>query len=86
VEDLRAAFGRRIRELREGKRLSQETLAERAGLHWTYVSGIERGRRAPGLDVIGRIAAGLRVSPSELFAPLIGKYRTRTRKRTVRRS
>ena len=80
MEDLRVALGRRIRELREASGLSQEELAERARLHWVYVSGVERGVRSPGLDVIGRIAIGLRVSPSELFAPLTGRYRARTRK------
>ena len=80
MEDLRAAFGRRIRELRHAQELSQEALAERARLHWTYVSAVERGLRTPGLDVIGRLATALAVSPSELFAPLTGKYRTRVRR------
>src|SRR5688572_22189122 len=70
VEDLRVAFGRRVRAIRQERELSQETLAERAGLHWTYISGVERGQRAPSLDVLGRIANGLAVTPAELFAPL----------------
>jgi len=53
--DLRAAFGRRVRELRKQLRLSQEELAHRAGLHWTYVGGIERGERNPALVNIGRL-------------------------------
>jgi transcriptional regulator with XRE-family HTH domain len=76
VEDLRAAFGKRVRELRKERGLSQEALAERASLHWTYVSGVERGLRSPGLDVIGRLAAALRVSPAELFQPINGRYRS----------
>jgi transcriptional regulator with XRE-family HTH domain len=80
VEDLRAAFGRRIRELRQERRFSQEALAERAHLHWTYVSSVERGLRTPGLDVIGRLAAALRVSPSELFRPFTDKYFVRLRR------
>jgi transcriptional regulator with XRE-family HTH domain len=79
VDDLRGAFGRRIRELRKDKGLSQEALAERAGLHWTYVSGVERGLRTPGLDVIGRLATALGLSPAELFATLTGRYRAKTR-------
>ena len=59
--------------------VSQETLAERAHLHWTYVSGVERGRRTPGLDVIGRLASALGVTPAELFRPLSAKYRPRHR-------
>jgi transcriptional regulator with XRE-family HTH domain len=83
VEDFRVAFGHRVRELRDRAGLSQEELAERADLHWTYVSDVERGRRGPSLDVIGRVALGLRISPSELFAPLKGRYRPRRRKRTT---
>ncbi len=75
-----ASFGRRIRELRATAKLSQEQLAERAGLHWTYVSDVERGRRGPSLDVIGRLALGLGVSPSEVFAALRDRYRPRRRK------
>ncbi|HUQ98802.1 MAG TPA: helix-turn-helix transcriptional regulator [Gemmatimonadaceae bacterium] len=80
MEDLRAAFGQRIRDLRTARKLSQEALAERARLHWTYVSAVERGQRTPGLDVIGRLAGALRMSPAELFRPLTGKYRARVRK------
>jgi transcriptional regulator with XRE-family HTH domain len=80
AEDLRLAFGRRVRELRRSLGLSQEALAERAHLHWTYISGVERGIRTPGLDVIGRLSAALRVSPAELFAPLTAKYRSRIRR------
>lgn len=64
-----------MRALREERGLSQEALAERGSFHWTYISGVERGRRAPSLDVVGRIAAALGVTPSELFAPLKGTYR-----------
>jgi transcriptional regulator with XRE-family HTH domain len=81
VEDLRVAFGKRVKELRTGLSLSQEGLAERAHLHWTYISGVERGKRTPGLDVIGRIASALKVTPAELFAPLTGSYRKRLRSR-----
>jgi transcriptional regulator with XRE-family HTH domain len=84
VEDLRLAFGRRVRELRTGLGWSQERLAERAHLHWTYVSAVERGRRTPGLDVIGRIALALKVSVSELFHPLTDRYRARRRPRRAR--
>jgi transcriptional regulator with XRE-family HTH domain len=84
VEDLRSAFGRRIRELRLRQDLSQEQLAERADLHWTYVSDVERGQRGPSLDVVGRLALGLRVPLSEVFAGLKGRYRTRRRKKAVR--
>lgn len=66
-ERLRIAFGRRVRELREERGLSQEQLAERCGLHRTYVGGIERGERNPSLVNLGRIAGALGVHISELF-------------------
>lgn len=70
MEDLRPAFGARVRKLRTGLGLSQEALAERAELHWTYISGVERGVRNPGLNIIARLAKGLDVSPAELLAGL----------------
>ena len=66
-EQLRAAFGRRVRELRRERGLSQEKLAERAGVHMTYISGIERGLRNPSLVNIGRIADALGVRVADLF-------------------
>lgn len=39
--------------------MSQEAVAERAGLHCTFVSGVERGVRNPGLNTIGRLAEAL---------------------------
>lgn len=59
MQDFRASFGARIRARREELGLSQEQLAERANLHWTYVSGIERGVRNPGLNTIGQLAQAL---------------------------
>jgi transcriptional regulator with XRE-family HTH domain len=81
VEDLRRAFGARVRALRDERGLSQEALAEKGKFHWTYVSEIERGKRSPSLDVIGRFARALDVTPSELFAPLQAHYRPAFRRR-----
>ncbi|MEW2007504.1 helix-turn-helix transcriptional regulator [Microbacterium sp. NPDC079208] len=63
----RVALGARVRELRETIGLSQEAFAHRAELDRTYVSGIERGRRNPTLDVLYRLAAALEVEVRELF-------------------
>ncbi len=66
-EDVRIAFGRRVRTVRESKGLSQEALAELAGLHRTYVSGVERGQRNIGLENLVRLARALDVSPTAFF-------------------
>jgi transcriptional regulator with XRE-family HTH domain len=68
VQDLRPAFGARVKALRTALELTQEQLAERADMHWTFISGIERGVRNPGLNSIGRIAAALGVPPATLFS------------------
>jgi transcriptional regulator with XRE-family HTH domain len=60
-------FGNRVRELRQVADMSQEELADRAGLHRTYVGGIERGERNVGVLNILRLARALRVRPSDLF-------------------
>ena len=61
-------FGRRVRYLRESRRFTQEELAYRAGIHVTYLSGIERGVRNPSLRNIRAIALALDIPLSELFA------------------
>lgn len=64
----RAAFGRRLRELRvAGGWASQEAFAHHVELDRTYVSGLERGARNPTLDVIVKVARGLDVRPAELL-------------------
>ena len=64
----RNRFGRRIRQLRLAQGLTQEALADRAGLHPTYVGGVERGERNVGFDNILKLARALREHPSALFA------------------
>lgn len=64
----RKRFGQRVRQLRLAKGLTQEELAERAGLHPTYIGGIERGERNLGLDNLLKLARALREHPSALFA------------------
>lgn len=63
-------FGRRVRELRDTKGLSQEAFAEECGLDRTYISGIERGKRNVSLENIRVIAKALNVSLSRLFEGL----------------
>lgn len=66
--DLSRHFGAAIRRHRELMRISQEELADRAGLDRTYVSGIERGRRNPTLSVLQRLADALGADLDVLFA------------------
>jgi transcriptional regulator with XRE-family HTH domain len=61
------AFGDRIRQLRDERMLSQEQLAHLAGIHPTYLSGVERGKRNLSLVNIQRLARALDVAPSALF-------------------
>lgn len=76
--ELAAAFGRRVKEVRTSKHLTQEQLAEAAGLHPTFVSNVERGYRVPTLPTLLRIARGLDVKPGALvddlgdYDPLVG--------------
>jgi transcriptional regulator with XRE-family HTH domain len=61
------ALGRQVRQLRKERGLSQEELADRAGLHTNYIGGIERGERNVGVKALFKIAKGLGVSTPELF-------------------
>jgi len=60
------AFGLNVRRQREAKNLTQEALAEKAGLHPTYLSGVERGVRNPSLQILVRLARGLGSTVSDL--------------------
>ena len=60
-------FGMAVRAEREKAKISQEEMAFRAGLHRTYVGGVERGERNVGLINLIRIARALHVSPSHLL-------------------
>lgn len=64
-----ARFGARIREIRTEAGLTQEELAHRAGLHWTYIGQIERGERNLSLKNVLKLARGLGVPEAELFGP-----------------
>ena len=67
MKTIQKKFGKRVRELRRAKSLSQEELAFRAGVHRTYLGGIERGERNPALENIEAIAKALGISLSDLF-------------------
>jgi DNA-binding XRE family transcriptional regulator len=69
VQFLLDRFGARIKELRHGKDISQQELADRCGLHRTEISLLERGLRAPRLPTVLLLAQELEV-PIE--GPLLG--------------
>lgn len=63
----RRIFAYNIKRLREEQGLSQEALADLAGLHRTYVGSVEREERNISIDNIERIALALNVSPASLL-------------------
>jgi transcriptional regulator with XRE-family HTH domain len=65
--DIRERFGFAVKTRREELNLTQEDLADRAGIHRTYLSDVERGSRNLSLINIERLAAALAMSLSELF-------------------
>jgi len=64
----RERFARRLQQLRKARGLSQEVLAERAGLNRTYVSGVERGTINIRIDNIEKLANTLKAGVDLLFA------------------
>ena len=58
-----------MRALRQELGISQEELAARAALHRNYVGSVERGERDIGIVALSRLAAALRTSLAEFFAP-----------------
>lgn len=65
---LRQIFADNLRRARAAADLSQEELADAAGVDRTYVSALERCRYAASSDVMDRLAAALRVTPASLLA------------------
>jgi transcriptional regulator with XRE-family HTH domain len=68
VVEIRTRLAQNVRRLREARGWSQEDYADRAGIHRTYVSDIERARRNPTITVVEKLAQPLEVTASELIA------------------
>lgn len=66
-EEICVAYGKAVRAIRQDKKISQEELADLCGLHRTYISDIELGKRNVSLENIDKIAQALQVKKSELF-------------------
>lgn len=61
-------FGRRLRELRKKRGLTQEALAESADLSGNYISDLELGLKVPSLTILVRLSQALEVGTPELLA------------------
>jgi len=60
-------MARNLRQIRHDKKLTQEELADRAGLSMRYVGAIERGDVSASVTVLGQIADALEIEPGELL-------------------
>jgi len=65
--DILVRFGKAIRHERQEKHISQEEFAEMCGLHRTYISGVELGKRNISLENIEKIANSLSLTISQIF-------------------
>lgn len=68
--DWNAIVAANVRKLRVERKLTQEQLAHDAEIDLTYLGGIERGRRNPSVDVLGRLAKALGRHPRQFFDEL----------------
>ena len=68
--EIAKAFGVRVKSVRTDRGMTQEALAEAAGLHPTFISNVERGYRVPSVPTLLRLAKGLGVKPSLLVDTL----------------
>ena len=65
--DIKQMIGARIKEIRIGKRITQEQLAEKININPKYLSSIERGKENPTLDILIKIAKSLDVNLDDIF-------------------
>jgi transcriptional regulator with XRE-family HTH domain len=72
--DLRQVFAANLRRIRHSRGISQEALAFEAGVNRTYMSKLEKGGSYVGLEIIGKLAAVLKVEPAD-FLKLPSKSR-----------
>jgi transcriptional regulator with XRE-family HTH domain len=70
-----------VGETRRRLGLSQEELAFQSGLHRTSISHIERGIKSPTVDTLGKIAAGLATTPSDLLVEAERRAKEKATKR-----
>jgi transcriptional regulator with XRE-family HTH domain len=68
VATLREKFGRRLRQIRAQRRMTQEQFAETLDMSVDFLSLIERGRNAPSFETLDKIAKRLKMTVADLFA------------------
>ena len=77
-------FGRRLRELRQSRDLTQEALAEAADLSGNYISDLELGLKVPSLTIVVRLSQALDVAAYDLLTAFtreaVKKMKVRRRK------
>ncbi len=75
AKQVAAIVGPRIRRTRRRLDMSQEALADNAGIHRTQMTGIEWGERLPRIDTLIKLAGGLGVPPCELLGGIVWEVR-----------
>ena len=78
--DIRRVVGLNLKRLRDVLDISQEAMADKAGIHRTYISGVERGVRNPTVLVLAKIAEAAGADPDELLRPIEPKQKPKGRK------
>lgn len=69
MADYRRILAENVKAARDLLDLSQEELADEAMIDRTYISGIERGKRNPSIDLLARLAKALKTTPAALLTP-----------------
>jgi len=67
MTDIKTEFGKSLRKLRVERKLTQDQLADRAGMHFTYIGQIERGLRNPSLINLQKLAKALKIDAGTLL-------------------
>jgi transcriptional regulator with XRE-family HTH domain len=75
LSDFLNYIGSKIRSARKSRGLTQENLAEKSGLQYTYIGGIERGERNISLQTLEKIINGLDITLIELFSEKIPSHK-----------